>query len=180
MDCSRIRSKVSSDWLPSHIKATRHVLAIFKMAGYFPDRPRKATNIQDGARWLDTRVDKLNTECRGTSCSTVSKELKRNEGMHGRKFTRNLLTDFWSLESENTYEHLCVSRDSIHATNMSFSLQPGHHPSLTVPNLQQTANQERYDQCGNQHHSRELLMMGTVMSETCWAYKKYNKITSGI
>ena len=39
--------------------------------------------------------------------------------------------------------------------------------SLTVPNLQPTANQERNDQCGNQHHSRELLMMGTVVLETC-------------
>jgi len=43
-----------------------------------------------------------------------------------------------------------------------------------------TANQERNDQCGNQHHSRELLMMSIVMPETCWACKKYNKITSGI
>ena len=32
--------KVSSDWLPSYIKAKRPVLEIFKMAGYFPDRPR--------------------------------------------------------------------------------------------------------------------------------------------
>jgi hypothetical protein len=30
-------SKVPSDWLPSYIKATRLVLEIFKMAGYFPD-----------------------------------------------------------------------------------------------------------------------------------------------
>jgi len=37
----------------------------------------------------------------------------------------------------------------------------------TAPNLQYTANQERYDQCGNQHHSRELLMMGIVVPETC-------------
>ena len=49
----------------------------------------------------------------------------------------------------------------------TLSLQPGHHPSLTAPNLQPTANQERYDQCGNQHHSREVLMMGIVMTETC-------------
>jgi len=34
------------------------------------------------------------------------------------------------------------------------------------------------DQCSN--HSRELLMMGIVMSEKYWAYKKYNKIISGI
>ena len=39
-DCSRMRSKFSSDWMPSYIKATRPVLEVFKMAGYFPDRPR--------------------------------------------------------------------------------------------------------------------------------------------
>jgi len=46
-------------------------------------------------------------------------------------------------------------------------LQPGHYTSLTAPNLQLTANQERNDQCGNQHHSRELLMVGIVVPETC-------------
>jgi len=45
--------------------------------------------------------------------------------------------------------------------------EPGHYSSLPAPNLQHTANQERNDQCGNQHHSRELLMMGIVMLETC-------------
>jgi len=29
------------------------------------------------------------------------------------------------------------------------------------------ANQEQYHQCGKQYHSRELLMMGIVMPETC-------------
>jgi hypothetical protein len=38
-DCSRMHSKVSSDWLPSYIKAMQLVLKIFKMAGYFMDRP---------------------------------------------------------------------------------------------------------------------------------------------
>ena len=38
-DCSRMHSKVSSDWLPSYIKATRAILEIFKMDGYFPDSP---------------------------------------------------------------------------------------------------------------------------------------------
>ena len=37
-DCSRMRSKVSSDWLRSYIKATRPFLNIFKTAGYFLDR----------------------------------------------------------------------------------------------------------------------------------------------
>jgi len=47
------------------------------------------------------------------------------------------------------------------------SLQTGHCSSLTTPNLQHTANQERNDQCGNQHHGRELLMVGIVVPETC-------------
>jgi len=34
-------------------------------------------------------------------------------------------------------------------------------------NFQPTANQERDDHCGNQYYSRELLMMGIVVSETC-------------
>jgi hypothetical protein len=43
-DCSRMRSKVSSHWLLSYIKATRSVLEIFKMAGYFPDSHRMCRN----------------------------------------------------------------------------------------------------------------------------------------
>ena len=43
-DCSLMSSKVSSDWLPSYIKATRPIFEIFKMAGYFPDSPRRLTS----------------------------------------------------------------------------------------------------------------------------------------
>jgi len=39
-ECSRMHSKVSSDWLPSYTKATPPVLEIFKMVAYFPDTPR--------------------------------------------------------------------------------------------------------------------------------------------
>jgi len=46
-------------------------------------------------------------------------------------------------------------------------LQAGHYSNVTAPNFQPTANQERNDKCGNQHHSRELLMMGIVVPETC-------------
>jgi len=46
-------------------------------------------------------------------------------------------------------------------------LQPGHYSSLTAPNFQPTANQELNDQCGNQHYSRELLMMDIVQPEIC-------------
>jgi len=46
-------------------------------------------------------------------------------------------------------------------------LQSGHYSSLTAPNFQPKANQERNDQCGNQHYSRELLMMDIVVPESC-------------
>ena len=42
-ECSRMHSKVSSERLPSNNKATGPVLEIFKMAGYFPDSPRRST-----------------------------------------------------------------------------------------------------------------------------------------
>jgi len=48
-----------------------------------------------------------------------------------------------------------------------YSLEPGHYSSLPTPNIQPTATQERNDQCGNQHYSRELLMTGIVVPETC-------------
>jgi len=38
---------------------------------------------------------------------------------------------------------------------------------LPAPNIQPTADQERNDQCGKQHYSCELLMMGIVVLETC-------------
>jgi len=63
---------------------------------------------------------------------------------------------------------------------LCFSLQPRHYSSLTAPNLQPKANQERNNQRGNQHYSHELLMMGIAVPETHSAYKKYNKIISGI
>jgi len=56
------------------------------------------------------------------------------------------------------------------------SLQPGHYSSLPAPNLQHTENQERNDQCDNQHYSSQLLRMGIVMPETCWDYNKWNLV----
>ena len=38
-DCPRTCSKISSDWLPSDMKATRPILEIHKMAGYFQPAP---------------------------------------------------------------------------------------------------------------------------------------------
>jgi len=55
-NCSRMRSKVSSDWLPSYIKAMWPVLEIFKMAEYFPDRPRII-------KWVSTSSESISCLC---------------------------------------------------------------------------------------------------------------------
>ena len=47
------------------------------------------------------------------------------------------------------------------------SLQPRHLSNLPPPNFQPTATQERDGQRGNQHYSRELLMMGITGPQTC-------------
>jgi len=50
-------------------------------------------------------------------------------------------------------------------------------PHLTS-NTQQTENETT--NVVIQQYSRKLLMMDIVMSETCWVYKKKNKIASDI
>ena len=50
--------------------------------------------------------------------------------------------------------------------NTACSLHPRHYSSLPAPNLQPTEKQERNDQGGNRHYSREFLMMGIVVPET--------------
>ena len=72
-------------------------------------------------------------------------------------------------------------KDQLDVTcNLCFSLQNEHHPKPAAPNLQYTTNWEQYDRCGNQQHSRRLLKMDILMSETCWAHKKWNKVASDI
>jgi len=45
-DCSWMYSKISSDGLPSFIKATWPAVEIFKMVAYFPDSPRTVVEKQ--------------------------------------------------------------------------------------------------------------------------------------
>ena len=92
------------------------------------------------------------------------------------------MTNWWKVQWEiiAVYIQQIMELSNTRIVLVGLSLQPGHYSSLKAPNLQPTANQERHDQCGNQHHSHELLMMGIVVPETCWGYKKHNEITSGI
>ena len=61
-----------------------------------------------------------------------------------------------------------------------FSLRNEHHLNPATPNLQHTTNWEQKTDVVIQQHSRKLLMMDILMSETCWAHKKWNKIASDI
>ena len=46
-----------------------------------------------------------------------------------------------------------------------------------TPNLPHTTNQKRHDQCGKQHHSRKLLMIGIMMLEIHFVRTLYSGIT---
>jgi len=48
-----------------------------------------------------------------------------------------------------------------------FSLQHGHYSNPAAPNLQHTTNREKTTDVVVQQHSRKLLMMDILMSETC-------------
>jgi len=61
-----------------------------------------------------------------------------------------------------------------------FSLPHGYRSNPTTPKLQHTSNQEQYTNVVMQQNSRKLLMMDILMSETCWAHKKWSKIASDI
>ena len=70
-----------------------------------------------------------------------------------------LVTLLCFLQAQHVWALLCPSSGA-RDYNVGYS-------NLTAPNLQLTANQERNDQRGNQYYSRELLMMGIVVPETC-------------
>ena len=86
-DCSRMYSKVSSDWLPSYIKATLPVLEIFRMAGYFPDISRNKILSR-----LAT-IHLLILICHGTTGWTL---LKFNYGKSPSRFGKLLIRNIRS------------------------------------------------------------------------------------
>ena len=60
------------------------------------------------------------------------------------------------------------------ACNMSTTQKQPHQ----ISNTQRTEN--KMTDVVIQQHSRKLLKMYILMSETCWAHKKWNKIASDI
>ena len=61
-----------------------------------------------------------------------------------------------------------------------FSLQHGHYTKQPhqISNTQRTEN--KTTDVVIQQHNRKLLVMDILISETCWAHKKWNKIASDI
>ena len=61
-----------------------------------------------------------------------------------------------------------------------FSLQHGYHSNQPHWNSNTHRTKKNTTNVVIQQNSRKLLMMDILMSETCWAHKKWNKIASDI
>ena len=85
--------------------------------------------------------------------------------------TNKLGNDNWRIkyQIDATYYFIVLLRGST-----CFGHYNAHHQELATMLLITTLVVSFLVCC------RELLMMGIVIPETCWAYKEYNKITSGI
>ena len=57
---------------------------------------------------------------------------------------------------------------------------PGRIAGCSAPELQEPVTKTSHTIGGNNTHNFELLMMGTEVPETCWAYYKRNKLFNGI
>jgi len=96
---------------------------------------------------------------------------------------RSLRLCCWITKSIVVFSVRCVLEiwcGWVWVAGWSFSLQHGHYSNPAAPNLQNTTNREHNNRRGNQQQSRKLLMMDILMSEICWAHKKWNKIPSDI
>ena len=69
-------------------------------------------------------------------------------------------------------------------TLVTFTLLPAGSPDTTLTEPHRNSNtQQSKNNTANvivQQHSRKILKMDILMSETCWAHKKWNKIASDI
>ena len=84
--------------------------------------------------------------------------------------SKTSVEEFISKDWEEFDVQVTVHRDKLTLyVHRKFTLTL-NHPSL----------QNKTTDVVIQQHSRKLLMMDILMSETCWAHKKWNKITSDI
>jgi hypothetical protein len=102
-----MRSKVSSDWLPSYIKATRPLLEIFKIAGYFPNRPRII-------KWVST-----SSESMSCLCSVI--QVKPSSAICAAKVLRHIL-HFISIPPVKGLDGSTMKWDTSKLTSLTFNL----------------------------------------------------------
>jgi hypothetical protein len=74
-------SKVSSDWLPSYIKATRPVLKIFKMDEYFLDRLHTQIDEKQLTMQWSTLLSAVVKDKESQFCSSNTWSLKKKVPM---------------------------------------------------------------------------------------------------
>jgi len=90
---------------------------------------------------------------------------------------RSLRLCCWVTASVVLFSVLCVLENWCGWVSVVSVLQAQTQPHQ-ISNTHRTKN--KTTDAVIQQHSRKLLMMDILMSETCWVHKKGNKITSGI
>ena len=76
------------------------------------------------------------------------------------------------------FHFLCAQHVSDINISIIRSLRPTQNQPHQISNTQRTEN--KMTDVVIQQHGRKLLMMDILMSDTCWAHKKWNKIASDI
>ena len=105
-NCTRMHSKVSSDWLPSYIKATWPALKIFKMAGYFLDGPHII-------KWVSTSLESI-------SCLCTVIQVKPSHAIYAAKVLWHILY-FISIPSVKGLDGSTMKWDTSKLTSLIFS-----------------------------------------------------------
>jgi len=65
----------------------------------------------------------------------------------GALFLAKVILKFSQFAKEVLWQHIILCENVLWSSG--FSLQQGYHSNLSTPKLQNTSNQEQYDQCGN-------------------------------
>ena len=86
----------------------------------------------------------------------------------------------WIRSRLSNWPLICRSKNPLEARSCALACKTNttQNQPHQISNTQRTEN--KTTDVAIQQHSRKLLMMDILMSEACWAHKKWNKIASGI
>jgi len=124
-DFTRMDSKVSSNWLPSYVKAKRPVLEIFRIVEYFPESPRTwRLDRYDVCRWqthswtVFTYFDPLSSwACIGVPMAvSATEQTQANKDCSASLYTHFRDTEWNRIHSfVNVTTHALTAYDVQHA-----------------------------------------------------------------